>query len=89
MNEKIKTFFSKFKYAIITFFVSLATVLFSFLLGLFKGKNISDNRNRTERTREQLGNIQDDCTRLRETNKSTETILKRVREREQKGDDKK
>jgi hypothetical protein len=87
MNEKLKTFLSKIKVYIIAFIGVVVSIITSFFIGKSQGKNISDNRNRTDNARKQLSDIQTDSERLRDTNKSTEKILSGIRKREQKNTD--
>lgn len=69
----VKEFFKKCCYYIVTFVSGVFTIVL--------GTVLFNKRNRTNNTREQLGNIQDDNRRLEETNRTTETILRKVRER--------
>ena len=87
MNEKLKNFLSKIKVYIITFIGVIVSIIASFFIGKSKGTNISDNRNRTDNARKQLGGIQTDSERLRDTNKSTAQILNDIRNRTQKDPD--
>lgn len=84
MSENKDTFWSKLKYAISSVIIGFVTIIIGFFLGFCRRKDISDNRDRTENTRKQLTDLQGNCDKLEDTNRSTETILRTIRERADK-----
>ena len=87
MDAKFKNFLSKIKVYIIACIGAIVSIIASFFIGKSKGKDISDNRNRTDNARKQLSDIHTDSERLISSNKSTAKILSDIRKREQKDTD--
>ena len=82
-KEKLKNAWKVIKEACSAVAIGFVTIIIGFFLGFVRGrKNVSDNRNGASDARKQLEDISRDSDRLAETNKSTEDILRKVRERE-------
>lgn len=83
IKEKLKNAIKILKDATSAIIIGFVTIILGFFLGFVgRRKNVSNNGNGTSDARKQLEDISRDSDRLRETNRSTEDILRKVRERE-------
>lgn len=87
MSDDKKSFWQVFKWAISSILLSVGTVIIGFFLGFIRRGKLSDNGDGINDAREQLENISRDSERLTETNRTTEEILRKVRERKKQSCD--
>lgn len=82
-KEKLKNVWKIIKDTSSAVAIGFVTAIIGLFLGFMgRRKNVQDNGNGTSDARKQLEDISRDSDRLRETNRSTEDILRKVRERE-------
>lgn len=67
--------------------VSIGSIVIGFVIGIICRGKLHNNGDGTKDAREQLENISRDSERLAETNRTTEEVIRKVRERKTQSTD--